>query len=423
MINFAELNPYTDLDLSVFSHNLSLPRHRWYEFKEGFSEKLVHIAILDISTVRRKKIRILDPFSGSGTSLVAAGFLGVEATGIEVNPFLAFATRAKCASGKWIKRSFQNRLDNILYDSRYEILSPLEGCSTFTESPGLEKWLFNRSVLRGFASIDRALQQTRHYRRPLRLALMASLMDCCNADKDGKCLRYREGWEVEGLNSADLRNAFKRRAQEVFDDIEKHPFDSNGLNIIEGDSREQLKSLESKSYDLLITSPPYLNSFDYSDIYRPELFAGGFVGSNDELRKIRLKTIRSHVQVNWKPTQEDSSPMIPPLISKLSKKKLWNRKLPDMVQSYFADMAKILHESARLVKPKGQAWIVVSTSAYGGIEIPVDLILADIATRNCWELRSVNVLRKLRSAGQHWSHLKAGTKLPLRESLIILERG
>ena len=51
-------------------------------------------------------------------------------------------------------------------------------------------------------------------------------------------------------------------------------------------------------------SPPYLNSFDYSDVYRPELFAAGFVSANSKLRKIRKKTLCSHVQVKREYTEE-----------------------------------------------------------------------------------------------------------------------
>jgi hypothetical protein len=172
----------------------------------------------------------------------------------------------------------------------------------------------------------------------------------------------------------------------------------------------------------LVTSPPYLNSLDYSDVYRPELFVGGFVRSNVDLRSIRLKTIRSHTQVAWKGAEEVVSPMITPVVQQMEKLKLWNGRLPSMVKSYFADMAVILREAKRIVRPKGQAWIVVSTSAYGGIEIPVDLILADVASAYGWKLDGIHVLRYLRAAGQHWAYLKPGSSHPLRESLIILKK-
>lgn len=421
MIELVEINKYTDRRLSVFDRNLSLPRHRWYVFKEGFSEELVNEAIKDAYGDSRK-LHILDPFAGSGTTVVTAGRTGHNATSVEVNPFLAFASRAKCAPGGWDRSVFRLELERLLDSSQHETPSPLEGKSTFTQRPGLKKWLFNRSVLRGFTALDQALDKESKYYGPLRLALIASLMQCCNAKRDGKCLRYRRGWRGFGLTSADLRSVFRERAELVVDDVVQHSFNAERIEVITGDARQCLKGLESQKFDLIVTSPPYLNSLDYSDVYRPELFAGGFVDNNDELRDIRLETIRSHVQVAWEPSQTVSSPILPPLVDYLSKQELWDKRLPSMVQSYFTDMATVLRQAAPLLKPGGKAWIVVSTSAYGGIEIPVDLILADVGTRNGWQLVGVYVLRQLRTSAQQWNQLQAGTKKPLRESLIILQR-
>ena len=338
MIQPIKDNPFAGQGLSVFDHNLDLPRHRWYEFKEGFSENLINQAVDEVSSGRNGKgPKLLDPFSGSGTSLVSSGRLGVNATGLEVNPFLAFAAKAKCSTGRWSRASFQQTLDKIFLKSKHETLSPLEGVSTFSEKDGLKKWLFNRSVLRGFTSLDIALKDTGQYQAPLRLALIASLMDCCNATKDGKCLRYTKDWQSKGLNSDDLREAFKSKASTIINDLVEHDFKGSGLKLLEGDSRTTLKRLKANSYDLVVTSPPYLNSFDYSDVYRPELFAGGFINSNEELRRIRLQTLRSHVQVNWDPAGEISSSILPPILSQLKERedKLWDKRLVSMVQAYF----------------------------------------------------------------------------------------
>ena len=413
---------YDDLHLSLFQGNLHLPRHRWFEFKEGFSEKLVRLAVTELAQTNRR-LRILDPFVGIGTTLVAAGRMGIEATGIEVNPFLAFACRAKCSPDGWRRSTFQTRLDSVLTASRYELPSNLEGVSTFTEAPTNRQWLFNKSVLRGFAALSQAIQGAGRYRNPLKLALLASLAECCNARRDGKCLRYRKDWRKLGFTSADLREEFIKRAMVVFEDVHIDFFRHEGINAIGGDARKVLAGLPSDSHDILVTSPPYLNSFDYSDVYRPELFVGGFVRSNEALRRVRLGAIRSHVQVKWQAATEVASPLIPPLLSRMNMSKLWDKKLPSMVQSYFADLAQVMKHCARVVRQGGRAWIVVGTSAYCGVEIPVDLILADIAAHSGWSVKSVSVLRQLRAAGQQWSRIGDGLAPPLRESLVILERG
>jgi DNA modification methylase len=414
-------HPYAGLQLSLFQDNLQLPRHRWFEFKEGFSEKLVRVALKETAQ-GNKSIRILDPFAGVGTALVAAGRMGIKATGIEVNPFLSFACNAKTRPDGWRQANFQRRLDAILRSARYEVPSPLEGVSTFTEGPRTQKWLFNRSVLRGFESLSQALKVSGPYYQPLKLALLASLADCCNAKRDGKCLRYRKDWQSLGYTSADLRAVFEARAKAVFEDVHTDPFDHKGIRVIRGDARKELAGLSRDSFDIVITSPPYLNSFDYSDVYRPELFAGKFVRSNDELRQVRLGSIRSHVQVKWEAAKEVASPLVSQVISRVGEKTLWDRRLPAMIQSYFADIGVVLGLCRRLVRDPGYAWIVVGTSAYGGVQVAVDVILADIASRKGWSVKGLYVLRELRAAGQQWTRIKGGPSPPLRETLIVLQR-
>jgi DNA modification methylase len=411
---------YVDRGLSNTILNMNLARHRWYDFKEGFSEALVREAISEM--VHSKPLRILDPFSGSGTTLVASGRCGHTGVGIEVNPFLAFAARAKCSPNISEQSIIASCLADVLSQAEYEVPSPLEGKSTFTERAGITQWLFNRSVLRGFTSLFIASSQAGDLSGPMKLALFGALMDCCNAKRDGKCLRYRKGWQTLGLTSVDLRASFVSRMKIVAKDLVGPKFQSSELETIEGDARERMRALGDNSFDIVVTSPPYLNSFDYSDVYRPEMFAGGFVKNNAELRQIRLQTIRSHVQVGWQPAEFICSPMLGPILQELSQTRLWDHRLPAMVQSYFADMEIILSEARRIVRSKGQAWIVVSTSAYGGVHIPVDLIIADIASRVGWRLRGVYVLRNLRAAGQHWSYLDTPVRAPLRESLIVLEK-
>jgi len=168
-----------------------------------------------------------------------------------------------------------------------------------------------------------------------------------------------------------------------------------------------------------------LNSFDYSDIYRPELFLGKFVNSNAELALIRKSTIRSHVQTGWElPDRSSFGPIFANVIMEIKARSmdLWDRRIPTMIQAYFEDMERILLRLRQLALTEAEVWIVVATSAYAGVEVPVDFIIAEIAERSGWFLSEVGVVRHLRSSGQHINTLGDGIKrtLHLRESVVIL---
>jgi DNA modification methylase len=415
-----ETHIYSERDLSSFLKNRELPRHRWLEFKEGFSAELVQVAV---SEAKRKRPRILDPFSGSGTTVVEAARLGCKATAIEVNPLLFDVTSAKCHPWMEDTRKLSIWRDRVLKGSCIEERSPLEGQSTFTEDARVDKWIFNTSVLRGYTALSTAVRGINaSWNTAMKIASLSALMDSSNVRRDGKCVRYKKNWKQVGLSSRDFRDAFERISKQVIDDLGADRLDGSLPNLIRGDAKVELRKLKSNSHDLVVTSPPYLNSFDYSDVYRPELFAGGYVRNNLDLRAIRLKTLRSHVQVERPFASTASSTLLDPILSELSGKKLWNNRIPGMIASYFWDMKAILKELQRIVRPGGSSWLVVSTSAYGGVQIPVDLILADLGEQSGWALRGVYVLRRLRSAGQHWAHLEDPKKLPLRESVIVFDK-
>ncbi len=402
-------------------------RHRWYYFKEAFSPEIVRHAIAEANL--SDDAVIYDPFSGSGTTVLTAFQSGFNGRGTEVNPFLRFVAGAKATNSR--KAKLTNAFDRVFEGARSKAVHPLERFSTFSElgdaSQKRGKWLFNSSVLRAFGGAWAATSFNEPAERTLtRLAAIASAMDAANAEKDGKCLRFKQSWQDARYSYSDFRNALERRRDEMLDDCgetEMMKFGSASVRL--GDSRGITPD---ENFDLCVTSPPYLNSFDYTDVYRPELFLSGFVKSMEELTALRTRTLRSHVQTRWSsPLKAEFGQHYDETMSKLNAEKvhLWNQRIPEMVQAYFEDMSAVFLNLRSRAKQSASVWLVVSTSAYGGVEIPVDLILADIAGRNGWFLREVTVLRYLRRvSGQQWHKLNNasdGEGPYLRESLVVLD--
>lgn len=403
--------------------NDALARHRWYPIKEGFSANLISDSFGELDVTQRKRALAIEPFSGSGTTPVECTRLGVDCLAFEVNPFLAFVGRTKLKQAD--AKKVRAERDKVLKGLRSPVASPLEGLSTFCEGAGKKKWLFNRSVLRSFTGGWHAVSESNpHHRSFYRLALVRAAMDNCNAYPDGKCLRYKRLKSYACFNKQQVIERFEHYCQMIEEDLETTPFTA-GLSRVECmDSRDMATFETTRRFDFCVTSPPYLNSFDYSDVYRPELFLTGQVDDNAQLMRIRLRTLRSHVQANWAPPVKDSfGSLFAKAIKELQarKKELWSPRILDMVQAYFEDMERLLSALGARANPNALLKIAVSTSAYAGVVIPVDFILAEIAEQVGWELKDVEVVRRLRSSAQNWKHEDGEKNVPeLRESIVVL---
>ncbi|UUF13543.1 MULTISPECIES: DNA methyltransferase [Flavobacterium] len=393
---------------------INLSRHRWYYYKEGFSPELVKSAIKEAELLEEDII--LDPFNGSGTVTLTASTEGYNSIGFEVNPFTCFIAQTKIINTSI--KGFDKSVIRTIESCKEQKISNLESFSTFSESTKRDKWLFNQNVLRTFEAGHLNLKNENHYNsKLLKLALISAAMKNSNVKKDGKCVRYKKNWDRLGYNNESFLETFINETNLIKEDLDNQV--KVKPKIYNVDCRKHIDKLD-KKFKLCITSPPYLNTFDYTDIYRPELFIGDFIRSNEELYNLRLKTLRSHVQANWKmPKEQSYGYSFDEVYNKIKSnpEMLMHKNIPYMILAYFEDMKKIFVSLKEKAEKGASLWFVVSTSAYANVHIPVDLILADIAVQVGWNLKEIGVLREI-----HKRKTKNSPDIDkLRESVIILK--
>ena len=395
----------------------TLPRHRWYYYKEGFSPNLVEKAIEHAGVTKGELI--IDPFNGGGTTTLTSSLLGHNSIGIEVNPFTSFLSDAKIKNADLLK--FNDFEDDLLQSIERGAKSPLLGFSTFSQKKSINKWLFNDGVLNSFEAGWQYSNTISGYdiRKLVKLALISSAMKNGNAKRDGKCLRYRDNWDKNSFNKETFTETLIQNISVIKNDIQEKPIHSRS-KIIKGDCRIILGSSdELKNFKLCVTSPPYLNTFDYTDIYRPELFLGKFIQTSQKLYDLRLETVRSHIQAKWNmPILSDFGLLYEQTMKHINENKenLMHKNIPFMIQAYFEDMLNILKLLKAKAAKDAQIWFVVSNSAYADLEIPVDLIIGDIASKAGWFLKEIGVLRYVKKRKTKYSP----NITELRESVIIL---
>ncbi len=392
---------------------------RWFHFKEAFSPSFVTTAI---QTLGFKPNHVIDPFGGSGTTGITCQLLGIDATTIEVNPFLADVIRAKTShidAETLIKsaQSFRHSLARTKPD--LEVLSHLP--STFIEAEDKQRWIFSRSFGERLSQYLKCIRQIADVdvQRFFRVALGAVLIDCSNVYVNGKGRRYRRKWQETQANGELLDFRFHEQFNIAFEDI--HRFSGRpktNIEVLQGDSRTVMQSLQ-RPADLIVFSPPYPNSFDYTDIYNVELWILGYLSSSIDNVRLRRSTVHSHVQIRRiaeKPM--NASPTLQTAVKQLADKReeLWDAHIPEMVEGYFRDLERVLVESLRLVSKRGKVLMVVGDSRYVGILIDVPAILVELGRAIGFTKAQIFEVRKMRASAQQ------GGNHHLRECIVELAR-
>ncbi len=395
-----------------------LPFQGWHSFKEAFAPEVVARAVKES---KRPVITCLDPFGGSGTTALASQFLGIEPTTIEVNPYLADLIEAKL--GTYDPDDLTSDLGRIVratsrHSGRIERFVNLP--STFIETSETARWIFDRAVaLRISAYLDVIDTLVKaHHRRFFRALLGGMLISVSNVVVNGKGRRYRRGWEKRNVTTAAIDAAFQKKCADAINEVHENRYRRcRDYSLMRGDCLSQLD--RAPSTDLAVFSPPYPNSFDYTDVYNVELWMLGYLGDSSSNQTLRRSTLCSHVQIKreFRPAPQGSLRLARAL-GKLRRERefLWSRWIPEMVGHYFHDMHQVLEKLHDRLNPQGEVWAVVGDSRYAGIHIPVDKILADFAPRLGYEVINVEPFRSMRASAQQ------GGQHQLNESLVVFRK-
>ena len=263
--------------------------------------------------------------------------------------------------------------------------------------------------------------------RPLfKVALASILLEVSNLYRNGKCLSYKKDWETKKITEADVYAEFDDKViNELKVDIanlDGSKSINNKNRLYNEDSRVGIeKEIEDNSIDLVITSPPYLNSRDYTDTYMLELKTLGFTKTHDEIRALREKTLRSHVQIKWKDKSCVNNQLLHDTLKELEdaaqRTELWNESILDMIRLYFVDMQNIFQVLYKKMKVKGRIYFNVSNSAYFNILINTLEICASIAESEGFKVLEIRDARNLKTSPQQKEKVEN-----LLEGVIVLER-
>jgi SAM-dependent methyltransferase len=404
--------------------NDKAPVHRWFRYKESFSANLLKTVIHELTPGLRGEVRLLDPFCGVGTALVASQELSalgyqISATGIERNPFAAFVAITK-VNWKNIQTDMLRNSGEQLLASVPQISPPIPPLSSITTGRCITTYMAKRVVtLRDeIMAVD-----DEPCRNALLLGLASAIEVVSKVRKDGRALRI-----VEKPRKA-LASVLQQQWNQIASDASLlQDLIPNALTprVLIGDGRMPSKlGVEPETFDLVLTSPPYPNNIDYSEVYKLELWLLGFIKNAKEFLHLRKSTVRSHPTASIPEPSIDFTHEIkngqlgrllkPVLERARASEERWRERL---VIGYFSDLWAALKEQYLCLRPNGYNLLVVGNSLHGragaAYLIPTDIAVATIAKCIGFKVEHILAARSLRRRlqGNHF----------LRESIVVLRK-
>ncbi len=408
--------------LVSFQANKKIPGYRWYKFKEGYSSALVDYALkkLDI-----KNGKVLDPFAGSGVSLFVSAEQGLDSVGVELLPIGAEIIEVRkiifeSANHNGLLEFLQNWIDKRPWEKekngrKLNHLKITDGAFPQKTEKLLGKFL---------NALDKV--ENKKYRRILRFTLLCVLEEISFTRKDGQYLRWdhRSGrgngknkfdkGEIKEFNQAIISKikdiiADLKGGNTLFDLVKEPKGDIGDIKVLRGSCLSILPDLASNEFDFLMTSPPYCNRYDYTRTYALELALLDVdeVKVRDLRQTLMSCTVENREKENLDQfftldtlrratkafeNQKELQAIIQYLEEKRNNKELNNPGIVRMVKNYFYEISLIIFESARLLK-RGAPFVMVNDNVrYAGANIPVDLILSDIAQSAGFNVEKIWVL-------------------------------
>ncbi len=382
--------------------------HRWYLFPHSFTGQLVHALVREWALGTHD--RILDPFAGSGTTLLAAKEMDVPAAGYDLSPLAVLACTTKVAT---FSRSALERAWRSL-DAR---LDGKDRTSRRRSYPELVRSALPHGRLEALDAVAGEIDEldcTSAERGFFRLALLSTLPRFSKAVANGGWLR----WSSEGTDAAFVVKSFRERVESMLLDVRDEA--SSGTDSSAGCWRADVADARTlpdrdATYSAVITSPPYPNRHDYTRVFGVELMFEFLDWERN--RELRYQSFHSHPEA--RPRRPPVPDYAPPGRLEGSIEHIDEPRIKRMLQGYFLDMYLCLREIGRVTREGGRIALVVGNARYGGTPLLVDEFTAELGERAGLVCREIRVVRWRGNSAQQMGRYG---RVASRESVVLFEK-
>lgn len=408
--------------------------HDWYRFVLSYPPHLVDDYLTAFGMVPGN--RVLDPFCGTGTTLVECKKAGIASVGIEANPmaYVASATKvdwdldpdalvmhadeiAQAALGRFKAKGITDSPDEPHANGKRRALLtlPPETMRLLLKDSISPLPLHKTLVLLDVMNERRSERLDSHERLAMAKALVSSI---------GNLHFGPEVGVGKPKPDAAVVSPWLRNVQQVADDIRELRDKGEAQSHVHfADSRQFGDLLEPASIDAVITSPPYPNEKDYTRTTRLESVVLGLVSDRKALRKLKQGLLRSNTRNVYKGDSDDELVADNAEIQRiavdienrrieLGKTSGFERMYARVTKLYFGGMARHLSDLRPLLSPGAKlAYVVGDQASYLRVMIRTGQILAGIAESLGYEVAGIDLFR---------TRMATATREQLREEVVLL---
>ena len=394
--------------------------HDWYRFVLSYPPHLVRHYIKKFAL--GTDATLLDPFCGTGTTIVEAKKNEIASVGVEAVPMSHFACKTKV---EW-------SVDPALLDQAKErVLSRawerLERLPTLTFNPEQAEIVVKQSIFERPLHKCLVLQEAIAAEPPGPAQAVLNLALAYVTVNDASNLKFgpEVGIRRRKREDAPVFERWQVKVTQMAEDLTNHAaLASVPSQCHRGDARALRSLLAPQSIDAIITSPPYPNEKDYTRTTRLESVLLGFLHNKADLRAFKQSLIRSNTRNVYKVDNDDhlltSQSQVVRIAQAIEERRIelnktsgFERLYHRVTTLYFGGMKRHLTALQPALKPGAKlAYVVGDQASFFQVMIRTGELLAEIATEVGYEVKSIDLFR---------TRLATATGAQLREEVVILQ--
>lgn len=392
----------------TFKHNRSLGRHGWLRLTPAYSVKLVREIIADMPEASR----ILDPFSGTATTGVAAAEFGHSSVLFDINPFLVWFGNIKLTNLDGEEPAALRAALARISDSTQKLSD--EPCWV-PPLKNIERW-WSPGTLKGLAKLRSAIlmeigtPQESGSLAILWIAFARIVIEHSAAAFNHVSVSFHDDAETHSLSQILL--SFDSFAETFIADAST-PLSGHG-EVVLHDSSTPFQG--EAGFNALITSPPYSNRISYIRELRPYMYWLGFLSEAREAGELDWQAIGGTWGIatsrltTWEPSHDCTMGSLSSTISGISDSGGKNGELLSLyVNKYYHDMDRHIESVRGLLTPGAEVHYIIGNSTFYGIHVDTAKLYEESLRAHGFKNVESRIIRKRNSKKELFEYCTSAT--------------